>query len=148
MAPPRSTHGADLLERLFALETFGIKLGLENISRLCAALDHPERAFTSLLAGAGVKGGYAHGQTDEFGINIVANPVHVHDYHATILHLMGIDLTRLVYRHAGRDFRLTDVDGNVIRGSKSGTEPMPDCTVFKKVVSPVATTASIICSSV
>ena len=61
------------------------------------------------------RAGIAHGQTDEFGINIVSNPVHVHDYHATILHLMGIDHTRLVYRHAGRDFRLTDVDGNVIR---------------------------------
>ena len=56
----------------------------------------------------------AFGETDEFGINIVANPVHVHDYHATILHLMGIDHTRLVYRYAGRDFRLTDVDGKVV----------------------------------
>ena len=55
----------------------------------------------------------AFGETDEFGINITSNPVHVHDYHATILHLMGIDHTRLVYRYAGRDFRLTDVDGNV-----------------------------------
>ena len=64
---------------------------------------------------AGVKGGCTYGQTDEFGTNIVENPVHVHDYHATILHLMGIDHTRLVYRYAGRDFRLTDVDGNVIK---------------------------------
>jgi hypothetical protein len=77
--------------------------------------NHYAKAFTSLLAGAGVKGGHAHGQTDEFGINIQSDPVHVHDYHATILHLMGIDHTRLVYRHAGRDFRLTDVDGNVIQ---------------------------------
>jgi hypothetical protein len=76
--------------------------------------NHYAKAFTALLAGAGVKGGFAHGQTDEFGINIVANPVHVHDYHATILHLMGLDHTRLVYRYAGRDFRLTDVDGNVV----------------------------------
>jgi hypothetical protein len=76
--------------------------------------NHYAKAFTALLAGAGVKGGYAFGQTDEFGINIVANPVHVHDYHATILHLMGIDHTRLVYRFAGRDFRLTDVDGSVV----------------------------------
>jgi hypothetical protein len=76
--------------------------------------NHYAKAFTALLAGAGVKGGYAFGQTDEFGINIVANPVHVHDYHATILHLMGIDHTKLVYRYAGRDFRLTDVDGNVV----------------------------------
>ena len=77
--------------------------------------NHYAKAFTALLAGAGVKGGCAFGQTDEFGINIVADPVHVHDYHATILHLMGIDHTRLVYRYAGRDFRLTDVDGNVIK---------------------------------
>jgi hypothetical protein len=76
--------------------------------------NHYAKAFTALLAGAGVRGGYAHGQTDAFGINIVSNPVHVHDYHATILHLMGLDHTRLVYRYAGRDFRLTDVDGTVV----------------------------------
>ncbi len=76
--------------------------------------NHYAKAFSALLTGAGVRGGFAHGATDEFGINIVANPVHVHDYHATILHLMGIDHTRLVYRYAGRDFRLTDVDGKVV----------------------------------
>jgi len=76
--------------------------------------NHYAKAFSALLAGAGVKGGFAYGETDEFGINIASNPVHVHDYHATILHLMGIDHTRLVYRYAGRDFRLTDVDGDVV----------------------------------
>ncbi len=76
--------------------------------------NHYAKAFSVLLAGAGVKGGLTYGATDEFGINIVEDPVHVHDYHATILHLMGIDHTRLVYRYAGRDFRLTDVDGNVL----------------------------------
>jgi Protein of unknown function (DUF1501) len=76
--------------------------------------NHYAKAFTALLAGAGVKGGLAFGATDDFGINIVSNPVHVHDFHATILHLMGLDHTKLVYRYAGRDFRLTDVDGNVI----------------------------------
>jgi len=76
--------------------------------------NHYAKAFTALLAGAGVRGGLAFGETDEFGSTIVANPVHVHDYHATILHLMGIDHTRLVYRYAGRDFRLTDVDGKVV----------------------------------
>jgi hypothetical protein len=81
--------------------------------------NHYARAFTALLAGGAVKGGCTYGQTDEFGINIVENPVHVHDYHATILHLMGIDHTRLVYRYAGRDFRLTDVDGNVIKAISS-----------------------------
>ncbi len=76
--------------------------------------NHYAKAFSAILAGAGVKGGYAHGETDEFGINIVSSPVHVHDYHATILHIMGLDHTRLVYRYAGRDFRLTDVDGTVV----------------------------------
>jgi hypothetical protein len=83
--------------------------------------NHYAKAFTCLLAGAGVKGGQAVGATDEFGINIVDNPVHVHDYHATILHLMGLDHTKLVYRYAGRDFRLTDVGGNVVKQALSGS---------------------------
>jgi uncharacterized protein (DUF1501 family) len=77
--------------------------------------NHWHRAFTCLLAGAGVKGGTAYGVTDEYGIDVVENPCHVHDYHATILHLMGLDHERLTYRHAGRDYRLTDVAGNVVR---------------------------------
>ncbi len=77
---------------------------------------HWHRAFTCLLSGGGVRGGIAHGETDEYGITIVRDPVHVHDYHATILHLMGIDHLRLTYRYAGRDFRLTDVAGNVVEG--------------------------------
>ncbi|MBM3840861.1 MAG: DUF1501 domain-containing protein [Verrucomicrobia bacterium] len=77
--------------------------------------NHYAKAFTCLLAGAGVKGGITYGETDEYGASIVSNPVHVHDYHATILHLMGIDHTRLTYRYAGRDFRLTDVAGNVVQ---------------------------------
>ena len=77
--------------------------------------NHYANAFASFLAGAGIKGGITHGATDEYGINIVADPVHVHDYHATILHLMGMDHERLTYRYAGRDFRLTDVAGTVIR---------------------------------
>jgi hypothetical protein len=77
--------------------------------------NHYAKVFTSLLAGAGVRGGMAYGETDEYGANIAADPCHVHDYHATILHLMGIDHTRLTYRYAGRDFRLTDVYGNVVR---------------------------------
>jgi hypothetical protein len=77
--------------------------------------NHYARAFSSLLAGAGVKGGVSHGETDEYGIHITRDPVHVHDYHATILHLMGLDHTQLTYRYAGRDFRLTDVAGNVIK---------------------------------
>jgi hypothetical protein len=75
--------------------------------------NHHAKAFTCLLSGAGVKGGMAFGQTDEYGIAPAVDPCHVHDYHATILHLMGIDHTRLTYRYAGRDFRLTDVHGKV-----------------------------------
>ena len=77
--------------------------------------NHYAVAFSSLLAGGGVKGGIAYGETDEYGLSIVKNPCHVHDYHATILHLMGIDHTRLTYRYAGRDFRLTDVHGQVAK---------------------------------
>lgn len=77
--------------------------------------NHYARAFSGLLAGAGVKGGTTYGQTDAYGISIVEKPAHVHDYQATILHLLGIDHTKLTYRYAGRDFRLTDVGGNVLR---------------------------------
>ncbi|HVX10026.1 MAG TPA: DUF1501 domain-containing protein [Pirellulales bacterium] len=77
--------------------------------------NHWHRAFSCLLAGAGVKGGMAYGETDEYGIEVAADGCHVHDYHATILHLMGIDHERLTYRYAGRDFRLTDVAGDVIK---------------------------------
>ena len=66
------------------------------------------------LAGGGVRGGYVHGATDEFGFKAVDNPVHVHDLHATLLQLLGFDHTKLTFRHAGRDFRLTDVHGNVV----------------------------------
>src|ERR1051325_9445370 len=71
--------------------------------------DHNPFAFTMWMAGGGVKGGLIYGATDDFGFKVVDKPVHVHDLHATILHLMGIDHERLTYRHAGRDFRLTDV---------------------------------------
>ena len=77
--------------------------------------NHWHRAFSCLLTGAGVRGGTSYGTTDEYGIDIVENGVHVHDYHATILHLMGIDHERLTYRYAGRDFRLTDVSGRVVK---------------------------------
>ena len=68
-----------------------------------------------VLAGGGVRGGTVYGATDEFGFKAVKNPVHVHDLHATILHLMGFDHKRLTYRYASRDFRLTDVHGRVMR---------------------------------
>ena len=77
--------------------------------------DHHTDGFTVWMAGGGVKGGMTYGSTDELGINVVENPVHVHDFHATILHLMGFNHEALTYRHAGRDFRLTDVHGHVVK---------------------------------
>ena len=76
--------------------------------------DHNHHGFTVWLAGGGVRGGYVHGATDEFGFKAVEKPVHVHDLHATLLHLLGFDHRRLTFRHAGRDFRLTDVHGNLV----------------------------------
>lgn len=77
--------------------------------------DHNHWGFSLWMAGGGIKGGTVYGATDEFGFKAVENPVSVHDLHATILHLLGIDHKRLTYRYAGRDFRLTDVHGNVVR---------------------------------
>ncbi|HEV7405262.1 MAG TPA: DUF1501 domain-containing protein [Chthoniobacteraceae bacterium] len=77
--------------------------------------DHNNKAFTMWMAGGGVKGGFAHGLTDDYGYEAVENKVHVHDLHATILHLLGLDHERLTYRYAGREFRLTDVHGNVVK---------------------------------
>ncbi|MBI3696353.1 MAG: DUF1501 domain-containing protein [Acidobacteria bacterium] len=76
--------------------------------------DHNSHGYSTLLAGGGVKGGVVYGATDEFGFKAVENPVHAHDLHATILHLLGLDHTKLTYRYSGRDFRLTDVAGRVI----------------------------------
>jgi hypothetical protein len=76
--------------------------------------EHHPFGFTMWLAGAGIKGGLVYGATDEFGWHAVENKVHVHDLHATLLHLMGLHHERLTYRHAGRDYRLTDVHGNVV----------------------------------
>jgi hypothetical protein len=77
--------------------------------------DHHGRCFSIWMAGGGIRGGITHGETDEFAYNIVKDPVHVHDLNATILNQMGIDHTRLTYRYQGRDFRLTDVEGNVVK---------------------------------
>ena len=78
--------------------------------------DHNHRGFSAVLAGGGVKRGYVHGATDDLGREAVVERVHVHDLHATILHLLGLDHERLTYRYAGRDFRLTDVHGRVVKG--------------------------------
>ncbi|MFM7100714.1 MAG: DUF1501 domain-containing protein [Verrucomicrobiota bacterium] len=76
---------------------------------------HHSACFSSWLAGAGVKGGLTYGSTDELGAAVATDRVHVHDFHATILHLLGLDHERLTFRHGGRDYRLTDVHGNVVR---------------------------------
>ncbi|MCH6198363.1 DUF1501 domain-containing protein [Aquiflexum sp. LQ15W] len=86
------------------------KIQVDNYGR-----DHHPRAFSIWMAGGGVKSGMVYGETDEFGYNIVENPVHVHDFQATILHLMGIDHERLTYKHLGRRYRLTDVHGKVVK---------------------------------
>lgn len=77
--------------------------------------DHHPQAFTVWMAGGGVKGGLTYGATDDLGFHVVENPVHIHDLQATILHLLGFDHEKLTYRHAGRDFRLTDIHGQVVR---------------------------------
>ena len=77
--------------------------------------EHHAPVFSSWLAGGGVKAGITHGESDEYGVDVAEDLVHVHDFHATILHLLGIDHTRLTYRHSGRDYRLTDVAGRVVR---------------------------------
>ena len=89
------------------------ELGGDGKSKL--GRDHNHYGFSVWLAGGGIKGGTVHGATDEFGFKATENPTSVHDLHATILHLLGFDHERLTYRYAGRDFRLTDVSGHVIR---------------------------------
>jgi hypothetical protein len=84
-------------------------LSRENYGR-----DHHGRCFTMWMAGGGVKGGITYGGTDDFSYSPIEDPVHVHDLQATILHLLGIDHTRLTYRFSGRDIRLTDVHGHVL----------------------------------
>ncbi|HEY5747036.1 MAG TPA: DUF1501 domain-containing protein [Chryseolinea sp.] len=87
------------------------KLSKENYGR-----DHHPRAYTIWMAGGGVKPGLVYGETDEFGYNIVRDPVHVNDFHATVLHLMGLNHEQLTYKHLGRRYRLTDVAGKVVSG--------------------------------
>ncbi len=86
-------------------------LSVENYGR-----DHHPRCYTIWMAGGGVKPGITYGETDEFGYNIVRDPVHVNDFHATVLHLMGLNHEQLTYKHLGRRYRLTDVAGNVVQG--------------------------------
>jgi uncharacterized protein (DUF1501 family) len=110
---------ADLKARGLFDETlviWGGEFGRTPTSQGSKGRDHHNTGFTMWMAGGGVKQGHIHGSTDEFGWNAVEDRVHVHDLHATILHLMGIDHTQLTYRYSGRDFRLTDVHGEVVKG--------------------------------
>jgi uncharacterized protein (DUF1501 family) len=97
------------------LVLWGGEFGRTPTSEGSAGRDHNHLGFTVWLAGGGVKGGHVHGATDELGFAAVDKRVHVHDLHATILHLMGINHEKLTYRYSGRDFRLTDVHGNVVK---------------------------------
>ena len=86
-----------------------------NLSRENYGRDHHPRCYSLWMAGGGIKGGISYGATDDYSYNIVENPVHVHDLNATLLHCMGVDHTKLTYRYQGRDFRLTDVHGEVVK---------------------------------
>jgi uncharacterized protein (DUF1501 family) len=86
-----------------------------TLSKTDYGRDHHPRCFTMMMAGGGVKPGISYGQTDDFSYNVIENPVHVHDINATILNQLGIDHEKLTYRFQGRDFRLTDVHGKVIK---------------------------------
>lgn len=96
------------------LVLFGGEFGRQPIGQSADGRDHQVDGFTMWLAGAGVKGGSSYGATDEYGQKVAENKTHIHDLNATLLHVMGLDHTRLTYRYSGRDFRLTDVYGNVI----------------------------------
>lgn len=94
---------------------FGRTPGYDRSGGSAPGRDHHSEAYSMWMAGGGVRGGVAHGETDDFGMRGVSGRVHIHDLHATILHLLGFDHTRLTYRYNGRDFRLTDVHGHVVR---------------------------------
>jgi hypothetical protein len=95
------------------LVMWGGEFGRTPVAQGTNGRDHNPEGFTMWLAGGGVRGGFRYGATDEYGYYAVENKMHIHDLHATILHLLGLDHLKLTYRHAGRDFRLTDVAGNV-----------------------------------
>jgi hypothetical protein len=95
---------------------FGTNAVQEETSTKNYGRDHHPRCFTIWMAGGGIKPGITYGETDDFSYNITRDPVTIHDWHATILNRLGIDHTRLTYRHMGRDFRLTDVEGQVVKG--------------------------------
>ncbi len=109
---------ADLKDRGLLEDTlvwWGGEFGRNPFAQGSNGRDHNPKGFTHFLAGAGVKPGFAYGETDEFGHEAVIDKVHMHDLHATLLHMLGLDHERLTYRYAGRDFRLTDVEGRVVQ---------------------------------
>ena len=97
------------------LVVWGGEFGRTPVSENGDGRDHNHYGFTMWMAGGGVKGGMSHGATDEFGFKAVDGRVSVHDLHATVLHLLGLDHEKLTYRYSGRDFRLTDVHGRVVK---------------------------------
>jgi hypothetical protein len=115
---PTATLLRDLKRRGLLEDTlviWGGEFGRTSTSEGGNGRDHNHWGFTMWLAGGGVKGGMAYGATDDFGFRAVQEKVHIHDFHATLLHLLGFDHEQLTYRHAGRDFRLTDVYGRVVQ---------------------------------
>jgi hypothetical protein len=98
------------------LVLWGGEFGRTPMAQGSDGRDHNPFGFTMWLAGGGAKGGHVHGETDEFGYHAIRDKVHVHDLHATVLHLLGFDHTKLTYRFGGRDMRLTDVHGEVVKG--------------------------------
>jgi uncharacterized protein (DUF1501 family) len=110
---------ADLQQRKMLDDTlvvWGGEFGRTPTAQNRDGRDHNNRGYTMWMAGGGVKGGMRYGATDELGARAETDKVHVHDLHATILHLLGLDHERLTYRYAGRDFRLTETFGNVVKG--------------------------------
>jgi len=114
---PAAALVADLKQRGLLDDTLVIwagEFGRTPYGQSGTGRDHNNKGYTLWMAGGGVKGGYSHGATDEFGYEAVESPVHIHDWHATVLHLLGLDHERLTFNYGGRDFRLTDVYGNVV----------------------------------
>ena len=115
---PLSALLADLKQRGLLKDTlviWGGEFGRTPYGQSGSGRDHNNKGFSLWMAGAGLKGGYSHGATDEFGYEAVEKPVHIHDWHATVLHLLGLDHERLTFNYGGRDFRLTDVYGDVVQ---------------------------------
>ena len=106
--------GRDLLKDTLVI--WGGEFGRAPYAQGSDGRDHNAKGYSLWMAGGGVQGGLAYGRTDDYGYEAVEDKVHVHDWHATILHLLGLDHQKLTYRYAGRDMRLTDVKGNVVKG--------------------------------